>query len=314
LLRITEDQVEKSLDVSTSIELAREAYRLQARGKVLNPSRAWLSVPDGASLYCMPAHILGSRTVAVKIARVASNEPSTSVPSTLATLYVYDSKTGESVAEIEAATLTAKRTAASTAVATDVLARTDSKVLGIFGTGVQAEAHIPAIMHVRKLDNILVYSRNNTRLTEFANKTTKRYHVSVLAASPSRILESSDVLVLATGSPVPLFDGRLVRPGTHVNAIGAALPETREVDSYLVQRSVLFVDSRDQALSSYGDILIPVKEGVINASHIRGEVGDLLTQPRLYSRRENDITLFKSGGIAALDAVFGEHLIMISKN
>jgi len=113
---------------------------------------------------------------------------------------------------------------------------------------------------------------------------------------------------------LPLFDGRLVKPGTHVNAVGAALPTTREVDSYLVQHSILFVDSRDQARSTYGDILIPIKEGVIEASHIRGELGDLLIRPRLFSRRKDDISLFKSGGVAALDAVFAEHLAKLSKN
>jgi ornithine cyclodeaminase/alanine dehydrogenase-like protein (mu-crystallin family) len=315
LLRIIEDQVEKSLDVSTCIELAREAYRLQAEGQVLNPSRAWLSVPEEASLYCMPAHILGSKTLAVKIARVARNKAGSPLPSTLATLYLYDSKTGEPVAEIEAATLTAKRTAASTAVATDELARANSTVLGLFGIGVQAEAHIPAIMQVRKIDKILAYSRNNQKLAEFANNASERYHLSVIAAkSESQVLETSDVLVLATSSPLPLFEGRLVRPGTHVNAIGAALPTTREVDSYLVKHSKLIVDSREQALSSYGDILIPIKESAIEESHILGELGTVLAQHRRFSRSEGDITLFKSGGISALDAVFAEHLIKISKN
>src|SRR5437879_3471778 len=163
MLRITEEQVEGSLDISTSIDLARDAYRQQATGKVLNPSRALLNVPGGASLYCMPAHVLGSKAIAVKIARVAPDNVVSSLPSTLATLYLYDSKTGECVAEIDAEALTAKRTAASTAVATDELAREDSKVLGIFGTGRQAEVHIPALMHVRELTKILV-DRKSTRL------------------------------------------------------------------------------------------------------------------------------------------------------
>ncbi|TMI38008.1 hypothetical protein E6H23_10865 [Candidatus Bathyarchaeota archaeon] len=102
MLRITEEQVEGSLDISTSIDLARDAYRLQATNKILNPSRALLNVPGGASLYCMPAHVLGSNAIAVKIARVAPDNAVSSLPSTLATLYLYDSKTGECVAEIDA--------------------------------------------------------------------------------------------------------------------------------------------------------------------------------------------------------------------
>src|SRR5436309_13469723 len=117
-------------------------------------------------------------------------------------------------------------------------------------------------MHVRELTRILVYSRNTKKLEEFASNASKKYHVSVIAAKSSlEVLESSDVLVLATSSSLPLFDGRLVKPGTHVNAIGAALPTTREIDSYLVQHSIPVVASRDQALSPYAHILIPTREG-----------------------------------------------------
>src|SRR5437879_12344537 len=128
MLRITEEQVEGSLDISTSIDLTRDAYRLQATGKVLNPSRALLIVPGGVSLYCMPAHVLGSKAIAVKIARVAPDNVVSSLPSTRATLYLYDWKTGECVAGRDAEAFPATRTAARPAVATDEPAREASQV------------------------------------------------------------------------------------------------------------------------------------------------------------------------------------------
>ncbi|HZD11923.1 MAG TPA: hypothetical protein VE177_00185, partial [Candidatus Binatus sp.] len=151
--------MEKLLDTNVSLELAREAYTKQARHMVINPSRIFLQVPEGASVYCMTAHVLGSLSVAVKIARVGPRNASMMIPTTLATLYVYNSQTGELIAEIEAETLTAMRTAASTAVATEKLARTSSSVLGLFGTGKQAQAHVPAILNVRPIETILTYAR-----------------------------------------------------------------------------------------------------------------------------------------------------------
>ncbi len=307
MLHITEEQVEKTLDYETAIGLARDAYLKEARGQILSPSRAWLDVQDGASLYCMPAHALGSRSICVKLAR-ANNGDDRSLPSVLATIYLFDSKTGSQLAEVEAENLTAIRTAASSAVATDLLARKDASGLGLFGAGKQARAHLPAILKVRDLETVLVYSKTRDETRSFVREMSGKLEVDVqVGESPEEVVESSDILVLATSSPRPLFDGNLVYPGTHVNAIGAALPTMREVDTELVRRSFLVVDSREQAFSSYGDIVIPMKEHVLEKSHVKATLGELLGQPR--PRRTGEITLFKSGGIAALDAVVSDFLV-----
>jgi ornithine cyclodeaminase/alanine dehydrogenase-like protein (mu-crystallin family) len=127
--------------------------------------------------------------------------------------------------------------------------------------------------------------------------------------SPEEVVKESDLLVTATTSHNPLFKGELVKSGSHVNAIGAAEPQTREIDTLLVKRSILVVDSRDQAISTYGDIIIPMREKAIDDTHIRAELGELLTKKRLISRRSNDITLFKSGGLAVLDAIAADFII-----
>src|SRR6266849_2983553 len=310
LLRVTEADVGNLLPFSKAVELAREAYVKLANGEAVNPQRLLLTVPGGASMFFMPARVSGQRTVSIKIARVNPGNPARSLPTVMSDILVYDSHSGVLLTEIPGKTLTAIRTAASSAVATDVLAQRDVKSLGLLGTGRQAEAHVPAIQQVRDISRVVVYSRNKGRREAFARQISRDYEVETLPAdSPEQVVKQSDLIVSATTSHTPLFKGELVKKGTHVNAIGAAEPDAREVDAELVKRSVLVVDSRAQALSTYGDIMIPMRENAIEETHIRAELGELLAKKRSISRGPNDITLFKSGGLAVLDAVAADYIV-----
>ncbi len=258
----------------------------------------------------MPAHVIGLRTVSVKVVSVKPGNGNRSVPSTSATIYVFDSKTGSPLARIEGENLTAIRTAASSALATDILALKEPDTLGIIGTGKQARAHVPAIVEVRNVSRVIVYSRSKAHRAAFVRSVSKNTNIPVSAAiSVEEVARKSDVLVLATSSPIPLFKGSSVSRGTHVNAIGAALPSSREMDTTLVKRSVLVVDSVEQAVATYGDIMIPLKERAITRSHIRTEIGELILDPSLLKRGQNDITVFKAGGLAVLDAIFADYLV-----
>ena len=306
---ITEEEVAKKIPVHKAVQLARLAYVKLSTGQASNPERAWLTSPEGTSVYAMPSHVTGLKTISVKIARYNPNNPEHGLPSVMATVHMYDASTGREVAEVEAENLTVLRTAASSAVATNLLARDDAMNLGIFGTGRQAEAHIPAIRQVRSIREITVYSRDKASREAFARKTSRIYETTVKPAdSPEKVLADSDILVLATNSKTPLFPGELVKPWAHVNAIGAALPDARETDTALVKRSTIAVDSKPQALKTYGDIVIPLREGAISETDIT-ELGDLLVHPIFKERSLDRITLFKSGGLAVLDAVFAEYLL-----
>ncbi len=309
-LSISEAVVGRALTVRKSIQLARQAYVKRAMERVLEPLRTWFTIPGGASFYFMPAHVLGLRTVTVKVVSVRSGNGNKSLPSTSATIYVFDSKTGYALARIEGDTLTAIRTAASSALATDILALKEVDTLGVIGTGKQAQAHVPAILEVRKVSRVLVYSRSKAHRAAFVRRVSKNTSIPVSAAtSAEEVARKSDVLVLATSSPVPLFKGGSVSRGTHVNAIGAALPSSREMDAALVKRSVLVVDSVEQAVATYGDIMIPLKERAITRSHISVELGKLILDPSIMKRGKNDITIFKAGGLAVLDAIFADYLV-----
>jgi len=310
ILSISEAKVGQALTVRKSIQLARQAYVKRERELVLEPLRTWFTIPGGASFYFMPAHVIGLRTVSVKVVSVKPGNGNRSVPSTSATIYVFDSKTGSPLARIEGENLTAIRTAASSALATDILALKEPDTLGIIGTGKQARAHVPAIVEVRNVSRVIVYSRSKAHRAAFVRSVSKNTNIPVSAAiSVEEVARKSDVLVLATSSPIPLFKGSSVSRGTHVNAIGAALPSSREMDTTLVKRSVLVVDSVEQAVATYGDIMIPLKERAITRSHIRTEIGELILDPSLLKRGQNDITVFKAGGLAVLDAIFADYLV-----
>ncbi len=307
-LTVTDASVKRLIQPSEAISLTRKAYIKFARHEALSPERLVFPIPEKNTLFIMPAHVLGEKTVSIKVARLNPRNPLKRLPSVTATLYVYDSNTGREIARIEVEELTAIRTAASSAVATDQFASSSCDTLGIIGTGKQARAHVPALMQVRKFSRILVHSRNKERRRKFAREIHKKHGIKVEPIdSPDEVASASQVLVLATNSSTPLFNGRLVKPGTHVNAIGSALPSTREVDTELVARSFLVVDSIPQALSTYGDIMIPIKQKRITRRDLN-QLGDLLTQP-LRKRRHHKVSLFKSGGIAALDAVFADHIV-----
>jgi ornithine cyclodeaminase/alanine dehydrogenase-like protein (mu-crystallin family) len=260
-------------------------------------------------MFFMPAHVFGQRTVSAKVARVNRENSKNSLPTVLLTIYTYDARTGVQVAELEGEWLTAVRTAASTAVATNILARKTVKVLGIFGTGLEARAHVPALKLVRDFDKILVYSRNRRNRELFVKRMSRNSAVPVLEAdSRARVASEADIIITATTSDTPVFDGRLVAQGTHVNAIGSATPEAREVDAELVGRSRVVVDSREQALATYGDVIWAIKDRAIRKKDIH-ELGNILIGRSRIVRRPDEITLFKSGGLAVLDAVLANYII-----
>ncbi|TMI06650.1 ornithine cyclodeaminase family protein [Candidatus Bathyarchaeota archaeon] len=310
VLSINEEQVGRTLTVQKSIQLARRAYILRAKKTVLEPLRTWFTVPTGASFYFMPAHVSGLGTVSVKVVTVTPRNRNSSLPSTSATIYVFDSKTGSELAHIAGNNLTAIRTAASSGLATDILASKQTDSLGVIGTGKQAQAHLPAMLEVRSVSQVRVYSRSKAHRKRFVRMAFKNTAVRVTATdSAEEVARRSDLLVLATSSRNPLFRGNRVAPRSHVNAIGASLPSSREMDTTLVKRSILVVDSREQAVATYGDIMIPLKRKAITKSHIRAELGELLLNPSLIERGENEITVFKAGGLAVLDAVFADYVV-----
>jgi ornithine cyclodeaminase len=204
---------------------------------------------------------------------------------------------------LDANYLTEIRTAATTALATDLLARQEASVLGIFGTGRQAEAHLAVLPRVRNFQKVLVVGTSVAKARDFAKAVSVRYAIEAEPADAKTCVTASDVVCTCTSSTEPLFSGEWVRPGGHFNLIGTYQPHAREVDSMTIKAARVFVDSRATALEEAGDILIPLRAGDITCEHIRGDLHELTSGAKPGRVNAEEVTVFKSVGLALEDLV-----------
>jgi ornithine cyclodeaminase/alanine dehydrogenase-like protein (mu-crystallin family) len=225
-----------------------------------------------------------------------------------ATYLLLNPSTGEPVFSIAANHLTALRTAATSAVATEYLARKNSSTLGIFGTGRLARAHLTLMPLVRNFKKILVCGREPQASARFASEMSSAFNGQILPADPPTLARESDVICTCTTSRTPLFDGNDLQPGTHINLVGAYEPEVREADTQTMRRARIFVDTYEGAHAEAGDILIPIDEGAISASHILGDLHELLAGNKQGRTASEEITVFKSVGCALEDLAAAELL------
>jgi ornithine cyclodeaminase len=266
--------------------------------------------PRGTFLL-MPSYSRDIGLLGIKLVRVAdAPEDGETVQ---ATYFLLDAQTCTPVLLLAANYLTAIRTAATSAVATKLLARADARTLGIFGTGRQARAHISALRQVRKFDRILVCGSQPNRSRDFAKRLRSEINVEIAAVDPRTCAAESDVLCTCTTATIALFEGKWLRAGTHLNVVGAFKPHTREVDDLTVQRARVFVDTYEGAFSEAGDILIPLNAGLIARDHVLADLHELVGGKKQGRQDSNDITLFRSVGCALEDLVAANLLHTIQR-
>jgi alanine dehydrogenase len=295
MLFYSEEQVRNLIKVDEVIAGIRAAF---ARGfaTVHMPARTTLKM-DKAILLIMPCYDSALKAAGAKLVSV-------SVKAGVQAFYeLLDPQTGVAVARMEAKYLTDIRTAATSAVATDLLARKDVETLGIFGSGRQAAAHFAALPHVRKFKRYLVCGSGQSDISAFCGKMKNELGLDVEAAKAETMARESDVICTCTTSHEPLFNGDWLRPGTHLNLVGAFQPETREVGDITVKRARVVVDTYEGALQEAGDLLIPMKNGTIDRSHIAADLHEIVSGKKPARASAESITLFKSVGCAVEDLV-----------
>ncbi len=302
-------EVRRALPMAEAIAGMKEAYAQLSAGLATVPLRSHVNVPahQGVSLI-MPAYLAESDDLAVKIVSVYPENVSRGEPAIHAAVLVLDAMNGRPVALLEGGALTAIRTGAASGAATDLLARQDAKVVAIFGSGVQARTQLEAVSTVRVLDSARVYSIDKAQAHEFARSMAGRGPIPrsiQVANTPAETIAGADIVCTATTSTRPVFDGRDLEPGTHVNAIGSFRPDMQEIDIETVRRSLLVVDSREAALEEAGDLIIPLAAGDINEEHIHAELGEIVAGKKPGRTSAEQITFFKSVGVAVQDAVAG---------
>jgi ornithine cyclodeaminase/alanine dehydrogenase-like protein (mu-crystallin family) len=307
---VPQSRVAALLPMRECIDLMANVLRTLSRGDAVLPLRSLLRTPDGAGLLgLMPAFLGEPPCMGIKVISVFFDNEASGLDSHQGAVLLFEPEHGRLVAMIDASSITGIRTAAVSGAATRVLAREDAGDLAMIGSGVQAITHLEAMLAVRTLRRVRVWSLNPASVRLFAERESKRHGIRVEAMGSAReAVEGADIICTTTGAKDPVVKGEWLAPGAHINAVGACFPDTRELDTNAVVRSRLVVDRRESALHEAGDFLIPRKEGAIGDDHIVGELGDVFLGTVPGRRSADEITLFKSLGIAVEDLA-AAHLI-----
>jgi ornithine cyclodeaminase/alanine dehydrogenase len=312
LLFIRGQEISQILTMTEAIKAVEDGFLSLYQGKVLMPKRTVLNTGiNGSTLLTMPVLVeSNSPSMAVKVITVYPQNPVLfSLPAIQGLVILYDPEKGKPLAIIDGAALTAIRTGAAGGVAAKYLAREDSKTVTLFGVGAQGETQLEAICTVCLIKKAFVITNNDPRERPFLEKMKEKLGIElILTGDKKSALEQSDIVITATNSCTPLFDGRWVKPGTHITAIGSYKPDFRELDTETIKRSRIFVDSLDAAKEEAGDLIIPVSEGAITWDSVAGEIGAVIAGEIPGRKSREEITLFKSVGLAVQDAVVAQEI------
>lgn len=300
---ITQSAVEQHLGMPECIEAMRRCMIEVSRGNTHLPIRQFMPVTgaDG-KLAIMPGVINDPHCFGIKLVCKYLRGPDSPHSSHVGMVMLFDATEGVPLAMIEGSSLTGIRTAAASALATDLLARRDASRLLILGCGEQAQRHITALRCVREISSIQVWGRNSARAEAFAAQAQQREGIPVTVTDDvPRALADSDIVCTVTASADPILSGADLAPGTHLNLVGSAVPGNREVDTQCVQRARYFVDYRPATLAAAGELLIAIKEAAVTEEHIVAEIGEVADGTLEGRTSAEDITLYKSLGVAAQD-------------
>ncbi len=307
MLVLTHSQVRELLPVRDCMEVVEEALAGLARGEGVQPLRAGFLLPDRSGVLAwMPGSLAAGQVFGVKILSVVENPGDLGVDSHQGGVMIFDPATGAPLALLEAGAITAVRTAAVSALATDRLARRDASTLAILGAGTQARSHVEAMLAVRPIERVRVWSRDPEKVQAFAEEQATRHGVAVEpAASVQAAVEGADLVCTTTSASEPVFFGHMMEDGMHVNAVGASIPEWRELDTEAVKRAALFTDRRESLEHEAGEYRLALEEGAIGPDHLQAELGDVLIGTHPGRTSDTEITLFRSLGLAVEDVAAG---------
>jgi ornithine cyclodeaminase/alanine dehydrogenase-like protein (mu-crystallin family) len=288
---------------SRCIPAMREVMQLTSERGVVLPLRQFMNVPGTAGkLGLMPGYIARPAAFGVKIVSKFPRPPGAAHGSHVGAVLLFDAAEGLPLALLDGGMLTAIRTASTTAMATDALARPDARTLLLVGCGEEAEHHLAALREVRAFEQVSAWGRDAGRAGAFAARMSRLHGRPVEAvADLAAAVAGADVICTVTSAATPILHGKWLRPGQHVNLVGSAIATTAEADSEVVKRSMFFVDYREAALAAAGELLEAIRGGVVTDAHLLGEIGDVVAG-RLPGRESpDDITLYKSLGVTSQD-------------
>jgi alanine dehydrogenase len=316
VLILSRQDIESILDMKDTMRAVEEAFKQYALGTIEMPLRTTIRPKDfGGTFLVMPAFIGGMRALGLKVVTVYPKNPERfGLPTILATIMLNDPETGAPLAVMDGAYVTAMRTGAVSGVATKYLARRDANVAGIFGAGVQARTQLWAIAEARQLTRAKVFDIDSKRADQFCKEMSEKLGIEVVrSGSAEDTIKGSHIIATATTSKTPIFEGRWLEPGMHVNGIGSHSPDARELDTETIRRCKIVVDQREAASKEAGDLMTPVAEGAITWESIHAELGEIVTGRKPARTSESEITLFKSVGLALQDISTAQMVYQLAK-
>ena len=308
MLILNADEVRQALPMDQTIAAMKDAFASLSNGTAVVPLRTRLSISnhDALSLF-MPAYMQSDSggALAVKVVSLFPKNPSRGLAYIQAAVLVLDAETGRAIALLEGSALTAIRTGAGSGAAIDLLARKDSQVVAIFGTGPQGRTQLEAACAARNIETAFIYNPTQEKAQAFAEQLTGYYSMPKdirVAKSPREAVEYADIICTATSSIRPLFEDKDVKSGTHISAIGGYTPEMQELPVETVARARIVVDSYATVMDEAGDIVQAIQAGLIKESDIHAELGEIVLGKKSGRQSEDEITFFKSVGNAVQDA------------
>ncbi|MFO3795874.1 MAG: ornithine cyclodeaminase family protein [Anaerolineales bacterium] len=309
MLILTAQDVRQALPMQEAIEAMKQAYAAFSAGEAEVPLRTRLPVaPHDALVLFMPAYVRSGHdeALAVKVVSLFPENPKNNLAYIQAAVLVLEAQSGRAQALLEGATLTAIRTGAAGGAAIDLLARPESQTLAIFGAGVQGRTQLEAACTVRPIQTVWVYDPNPQRARAFVSEMAGRGpipHDLRIAETPSQAVQQADIICTATTSSTPVFNDVDIKPGTHISAVGSYTPQMQEIPAETVARSRVFVDSRQAVLAEAGDLIQPIRQGIFGEEHIYAELGEIVLGRKHGRLSPDEITFFKSVGLAVQDAL-----------
>lgn len=301
---LSAEDVRRAFPMKQAVVAMKGAFVQISGGKTVAPPRISLEIPQhNGDTLIIPVYAPETKLIGLKIATLFGNNPARGLPLLQALILLMDATTGTPLAVMNGADITAIRTGAASGVATDLLARKDSRIAAIFGAGAQGRTQLEAVCAVRSIQKAFIVDPNPHRAAKFAGEMAEKLSIPVTAATSGEALREADIICTATSAAEPVFADEHLKPGAHINAIGSYKPHKREVPAESVLRAKVFVDQVEACLEEAGDIIIPLQEGLISQDHILAEIGEILNGNKPGRASAEEITFFKSVGNAVQDLV-----------
>lgn len=315
ILVLSQTEIRELLPMDRCIDLMAVALTGLSSGEAVNPLRNGFLLPDRSGfLAVMPGYTAEPAALGLKVIAIFPDNHGSELDSHQGIVALFDTRNGRPLAILEASEITAIRTAAASGLATRLLAREDASELAILGSGTQARTHLEAMAAVRSLTKVRVFSPHREHREDFAARARRRDLPVAAVDSAEEAVRGADLICTTTTSADPVVHSDWIQPGAHINAAGSSVANARELDTESVVRARLFVDCRESTLNEAGDFLIPKKEGAVVDDHIQGELGEILVGKIPGRQSEDEITLFKSLGVAVEDLVAATYVYNEAKS